>query len=46
MRTVLYYTAGLIAVYLLVSHATGAGALIKAGGGVYTSSVKALQGRG
>ena len=45
MRTVLVYTAGLVAVYLVVSHATEAGKLLTSAGGVYTGSVRTLQGR-
>lgn len=41
----LTYTAVLIGVYLLVSNATGAGNLLKAGGSAYTGAVKTLQGR-
>jgi hypothetical protein len=45
MRTILLYTAGLVAVYLLVSNATGAGRLISAGSSAYTGAVRTLQGR-
>ena len=45
VRTVLVYTAGLVAVYLLVAHATAAGDLLRATGTVYTGAVKTLQGR-
>jgi hypothetical protein len=45
MRTFLYYSAGLIAVYLLVSHATDAGRLINSAGSAYGGAVKVLQGR-
>jgi hypothetical protein len=45
MRTVLLYTAGLVAVYLVVSHATDAGKLLSSGGSVYATAVKTLQGR-
>jgi hypothetical protein len=45
MRTVLVYTGGLIAIYLLVSHATEAGKLLTSAGSVYTGGVRTLQGR-
>lgn len=45
IRTGMAYTAGLIVIYLLVSHATDAGKLLTAGGGVYNGGVKTLQGR-
>lgn len=45
MRQVLYYTAGLVAVYLLVSHATDAGRLLQAAGSTYSEGVRTLQGR-
>ncbi len=44
--TVVKYTAGLVAVYLLVSNATGAGRLLTSGGNAYARAVKTLQGRG
>jgi hypothetical protein len=45
MGKVLGYTAGLVAVYLLLSHATEGGKLLSSAGGVYTGSVRVLQGR-
>lgn len=45
VRQVLYYSAGLIAVYLLVSHATDAGKLLTNAGSAYSGAVKTLQGR-
>jgi hypothetical protein len=46
MRTVLTYTAVLVGIYLLASHATDAGRLLSAGFTGYQGSVKVLQGRG
>jgi hypothetical protein len=46
LRQVLVITGGLVVVYLLVSHATGAGKLLSTAGSVYTGGVKVLQGRG
>ena len=43
---VVKYTAGLVAVYLVVSHYTGAGKLLTSGGSAYSQAVKTLQGRG
>jgi len=45
MGKVLGYTAALVAVYLVVAHATAAGKLLTSAGSVYTSSVRTLQGR-
>lgn len=45
VRTALLYTAGLVAIYLLVSHATEAGKLLGAGASGYALGVKTLQGR-
>ena len=45
-KTLLTYTAGLVVVYLLVSHATDAGRLVSATTSGYAQSVKVLQGRG
>lgn len=45
LGTALTYTAGLIVVYLLVSHATDAGKLLGAGSSAYNSGVRTLQGR-
>ena len=42
----LTYTAVLVGVYLLVSHATDAGKLLTSAGGAYGGAVKVLQGRG
>lgn len=41
----LTYTAVLVGVYLLVSHATDAGRLLSAAGSTYVGGVKVLQGR-
>lgn len=41
----LKYTAALISIYLLVSHATEAGRLLSSGQGAYSGAVKTLQGR-
>ena len=45
VRTVLVGTGALIAVYLLLSHATAGGKLIAAGQSAYTGGVRTLQGR-
>lgn len=45
LRTALMYTAGLVVVYLVVAHATGAGDLLRAAGSSYSGAVKTLQGR-
>lgn len=45
-RTVIKWTGGLIALYLGLYYATGAGNLLKTGGSVYAQGVKTLQGRG
>jgi hypothetical protein len=44
-KTVIKWTGGLIALYLGLYYATGAGNLLKTGGGVYTGAVRTLQGR-
>lgn len=41
----LTYTAVLVGTYLLVSHATGTGTLLKSGGAAYSGAVRTLQGR-
>lgn len=46
MRTVIFGTGVLVGIYLLVSHATGAGRLIGAAGNAYMGGVRVLQGRG
>jgi hypothetical protein len=45
MRKALTYTAGLIALYLVVEHYTGAGTLLTKGSQGGVGIVKALQGR-
>jgi hypothetical protein len=45
-RTVLKYSAVLIAIYLGVAYSTGSGTLINSGTSFATSVVKAFQGRG
>jgi hypothetical protein len=40
-----YYSAGLIGVYLVVSHATGVGNLLKSAGTAGSGFAKTLQGR-
>lgn len=45
MRKALTYTAGLIALYLVVEHYTGAGTLLTKGSAGGVGIVKALQGR-
>jgi len=45
MRKALTYAAGLIAVYLLVANATGAGKVLTSAGSASTGLVKAFQGR-
>lgn len=45
MKKALVYTGGLIALYLIVSNATGSGALLKNGSSGSVSIIKALQGR-
>lgn len=45
MRTALTYGAALIAVYLLVAHATGGGQLLSSAGSATSSVVKTFQGR-
>lgn len=46
MKKALTYGGGLIALYLVVNYATGAGSVLKAGAAGGTSVIKALQGRG
>ena len=45
MRKMLTYGAGLIALYLVVNHASGSGTLLNAGAQGGTTLVKAFQGR-
>lgn len=45
LKSALVWTGGLIAVYLLVSQATGAGRLLQSGASAYVSGVRVLQGR-
>ena len=45
MGQVLAVTATPVIVYLVVSHATGAGQLLQAAGSAYSGSVRVLQGR-
>lgn len=45
MRTVVVGTFVIVAVYLVVSNATGAGKLLSAGFTGYQGSVRTLQGR-
>lgn len=45
VRTILVGTGALVALYLLVSHATDAGKLLGAVGTAYTGGVRTLQGR-
>lgn len=45
MRKALVYGAGLIAIYLVVSHATGAGRLLTSAGSAGSGLVKTFQGR-
>lgn len=45
MKKLLTYSAGLIAVYLIVANANGAGVVVKEGGGALSGLVKAFQGR-
>lgn len=44
-KTLLVGTGALVAIYLGVSYATGAGRVIGAASGAYNSGVKTLQGR-
>lgn len=44
-RQALVYTAVLVGVYLLVSHATEGGTLLTSAGSAYTGAVRTLQGR-
>lgn len=44
-RKVITYVGGLIALYLVVEHYTGAGTLLDKGAGGGVGLVKALQGR-
>ncbi len=46
IKTGMLYTAVLVGVYLLVSHATDAGKVITATSSGYAQGVKVLQGRG
>lgn len=46
LRKALYYTAGLIALYLVVENATGAGNVITQGAAGARSIITGLQGRG
>ena len=45
MKKALTYGAGLIAVYLVVAHGTGAKTVISSGASGAVSTIKALQGR-
>jgi hypothetical protein len=45
MKQALFYTAILVGVYLLVSHASDAGKLFTSAGNAYVGGVKVLQGR-
>jgi predicted small secreted protein len=45
MQKLMYYTAGLVALYLVVANATGFGNDLKAAGSAYSGAVKTLQGR-
>lgn len=45
MKKMLTYGAGLIALYLVVEHYTGAGTVLTKGASGSTSIIKALQGR-
>ena len=45
MKKFLVYGAGLIALYLVVENATGAGKLLSSGSSGGVSVIKALQGR-
>lgn len=45
MRNALKYSAGLIALYLLVAYATGSGKVISEGSKGASNLVKAFQGR-
>ncbi len=45
MNKVIKYTAVLVATYLVVSNATGAGRLLTAGAGGYRTVVRTLQGK-
>lgn len=46
MRTFLFYSAGLIGLYLVVSYATGAGRVLSSAGTAAAGYAKVLQGRG
>jgi hypothetical protein len=46
MGKVLAITGGLVALYLVVAHATDAGKLLSSAGSAYGGAVKVLQGRG
>lgn len=45
MGKIVVITGVLVAVYLAVSNATGAGKLLTSAGSVYTGAVRTLQGR-
>lgn len=45
MKKALTYSAGLIALYLIVEHALGAGTIFEKGGKASTGLIRALQGR-
>jgi hypothetical protein len=45
MARILYYSAALIATYLIVSHATDAGKLLTSTSGAAAGVVKVFQGR-
>lgn len=45
MKKALTYGAGLIALYLLVDYASGAGTVLSSGGTASVGIIKALQGR-
>lgn len=45
MKKVLTYVGGLIALYLVVDHATGSGSVLHAGANGGSTIIKTLQGR-
>ena len=45
MRTVIVGTFAVVVVYLVVSHATGAGRILSAAGSANSGGVRTLQGR-
>ena len=45
MRTIVVGTFVVVAIYLAVSHATGAGRILSAAGSAYSGGVRTLQGR-